>query len=337
MNFKFLMIFSLLSGSGLAYAQNTFPTNGPAGIGTLSPDAPLQIFIGPDSKPAGVVSSAQSVLKFSRFGTPNYSYNESAEFRITHGGPAVWGSRLDLYVNGANNQSNTPDQHAMTWQYNGNVGIGTVEPSATLEVMGTAKFGGQGGNLDVSGNPAAYQNLVGTGKMLIGWNRTAGQGETDFIANEGGGGQGGFAFYSYNNASQEKQLLRILGNGDIGIGTSTPREKLSVNGNIRAREVKVEAANWPDYVFEEGYNLGTLKGLESYIKTNKHLPGMPTTKEIANNGLALGEMVRLQQEKIEELTLHLIEKDKELIQEKSKNQLQDERIARLEALLKIKK
>jgi len=315
MNFKFLIIFFLLSGSSLAYAQNTFPPNGAAGIGTLTPDAPLQIFVGPDSKPAGVVSAAQTTLKLSRFGTGNYSYNESAEFRIAHGGPYYWGSRLDLYVNGANNQSNVPDQHAMTWQYNGNVGIGTTEPSATLDILGTAKFGGQNANLDISGNPAAYQNLASTGKMLIGWNRTQGHGETDFIANEGAGSQGGFAFYSYNNASQEKQLLRVLGNGDVGIGTSMPREKLSVNGNIRAREVKVEATNWPDYVFDEGYNIGTLKGLESYIKANKHLPDMPTSKEIEANGLALGEMVRLQQEKIEELTLHLIEKDKAIEKE----------------------
>ncbi|MDQ0966765.1 hypothetical protein QFZ20_002168 [Flavobacterium sp. W4I14] len=100
--------------------------------------------------------------------------------------------------------------------------------------------------------------------------------------------------------------------GNVGLGTSTPNEKLAVNGKIRAREIKVEAGNWPDYVFEERYNVGTLEGLESYIKMNKHLPGMPTAKEIAENGLELGEMVRLQQQKIEELTLHLIDKDKAL-------------------------
>ena len=125
--------------------------------------------------------------------------------------------------------------------------------------------------------------------------------------------------------------------GNIGFGTLNPTEKLSVNGKIRAKEIKVDASNWPDYVFGEGYNLGTLKELESYIKTNKHLPGMPTTKEIASNGLEIGEIVRLQQEKIEELTLHLIDKDKELNQEKAKNQSQEERITKLERSLKIRK
>ncbi|MDQ0638320.1 hypothetical protein QF042_001885 [Pedobacter sp. W3I1] len=115
--------------------------------------------------------------------------------------------------------------------------------------------------------------------------------------------------------------LTISGKGDVGIGTTTPREKLSVNGKIRAKEIKVETANWPDYVFEEGYKVGTLKGLESYIKANKHLPGMPTAKEIAENGLELGEMVRLQQQKIEELTLHLIDKDKALQNVEIENKL----------------
>jgi hypothetical protein len=94
--------------------------------------------------------------------------------------------------------------------------------------------------------------------------------------------------------------------GNVGIGTTTPREKLSVNGNIRAREIKVEAANWPDYVFDEGYQVGTLAVLESYIKTNRHLPGMPGAKEVEANGIAVSEMLKLQQKKIEELTLHLI-------------------------------
>ncbi len=104
----------------------------------------------------------------------------------------------------------------------------------------------------------------------------------------------------------------IKANGDIGLGTATPREKLSVNGKIRAKEIKVEATNWPDYVFEKGYKVITLEELENYIKANKHLPDMPTAKEIETNGLELGEMVKLQQQKIEELTLHLIAKDKNI-------------------------
>jgi len=106
--------------------------------------------------------------------------------------------------------------------------------------------------------------------------------------------------------------LTISGKGDVGIGTTTPHEKLSVNGKIRAHEIKVETTSWPDYVFEEGYKVEKLEELESYIKTNKRLPEMPSAKEVAENGVQLGEMNKLLLKKVEELTLHLIEKDKQL-------------------------
>ncbi|MBO9675242.1 MAG: hypothetical protein J7577_17475 [Sphingobacteriaceae bacterium] len=113
-------------------------------------------------------------------------------------------------------------------------------------------------------------------------------------------------------ADSKVTAMAINSNGNVGIGTLTPRERLSVNGNIRAKEIKVEATNWPDYVFEEDYKVGTLKELENYIKSNKHLPEMPTAKEVEVNGIALGEMNKLLLKKMEELTLHLIEQQKQL-------------------------
>ncbi|MDQ0966813.1 hypothetical protein QFZ20_002216 [Flavobacterium sp. W4I14] len=220
----------------------------------------------------------------------------------------------------------------------GNVGIGTNAPSATLEVQGTAKLGGQSANLDISGSPAVYQNLVGTGKMLIGWNRAAGHGETDFVANEGAGSQGGFAFYSYDNASQEKQLLRMLGNGNGGIGTTSPQDKLTVAGNIGAREIKVSTNAGADFVFEPGYKLPELAELEKFVKTNKHLPEIPTARQMVENGVNLGELNIKLLQKVEELTLHLIEKDKQLKNEKQVNRKQQEQIdSVIEELANMKK
>jgi hypothetical protein len=118
--------------------------------------------------------------------------------------------------------------------------------------------------------------------------------------------------------------------GNMGLGTSTPHETLSVNGKIRAKEVKVETSNWPDYVFEEGYKVKTLEELESYIKANKHLPEMPAAKEIEANGIALGEIVKIQQKKIEELTLYTIEKDKQLKNEGLIIKMQQRKIEELE-------
>ena len=101
-----------------------------------------------------------------------------------------------------------------------------------------------------------------------------------------------------------------ISSGNFGIGTTTPQERLSVNGKIRAIEVKVEAANWPDYVFEKEYKPLSLLELEKFIKINKHLPEMPTAEEVNTDGIALGEMNKIPLKKIEELTLHLIEKEK---------------------------
>lgn len=101
-------------------------------------------------------------------------------------------------------------------------------------------------------------------------------------------------------------------NGNVGIGTSTPTEKLSVSGKIRAKEVKVEATNWPDYVFEEGYKLPTLVETEKHIKEKGYLLGLPSAKEVEQNGIELGEMNKLLLKKIEELTIYIINLNKKV-------------------------
>ncbi|MCX2495307.1 hypothetical protein OQX63_17585 [Pedobacter sp. PF22-3] len=118
--------------------------------------------------------------------------------------------------------------------------------------------------------------------------------------------------FTWSSNANPESFSFFNNSGNIGFGTLNPTEKLSVNGKIRAKEVKVEAANWPDYVFEEGYKVGTLEVLESYIKTHKHLPGMPSAKDVEANGIAVSEMLKLQQQKIEELTLQLIELSKKV-------------------------
>lgn len=108
--------------------------------------------------------------------------------------------------------------------------------------------------------------------------------------------------------------------GDVGIGTTTPNEKLSVNGNIRAKEIKVETTNWPDYVFHKEYKLPSLVETEKHIKEKGYLPGMPSAQEVETNGLNLGEMNEKLLQKIEELTLHLIEIDEKLTNVIKENQ-----------------
>ncbi|MFC5284235.1 hypothetical protein [Pedobacter alpinus] len=105
--------------------------------------------------------------------------------------------------------------------------------------------------------------------------------------------------------------IHYIETGNVGIGTLTPQEKLSVNGKIRAREIKVETANWPDYVFGKNYQLPDLKETETFIKINKHLPGIPSAEEVEKNGVSLGEMNAKLLKKIEELTLYVIQLQKE--------------------------
>ncbi len=99
--------------------------------------------------------------------------------------------------------------------------------------------------------------------------------------------------------------------GRIGIGTDVPPYLLSVDGTIGAREVIVTQETWPDFVFKEDYALPSLDKVESYIKENKHLPDIPSEEEIKEKGLSVADLMAKQMQKIEELTLYVIELKKD--------------------------
>ena len=99
--------------------------------------------------------------------------------------------------------------------------------------------------------------------------------------------------------------------GKIGIGTVNPSNELDVNGTIRAKEIKVES-DWADFVFKKGYNLPTLKEVKRHIDENGTLPGVPSEKEVKANGVNLAETDVLLLQKIEELTLYIIDLKQEI-------------------------
>lgn len=108
----------------------------------------------------------------------------------------------------------------------------------------------------------------------------------------------------------------ILTDANVGIGTSsfsdgTDTYRLSVDGAVRAHRVKVYTT-WADFVFENNYKLPTLMEVEKHIKQNGHLKDIPSAKQVEENGIELGEMNKLLLQKVEELTLYLIEMDKEI-------------------------
>jgi hypothetical protein len=120
-------------------------------------------------------------------------------------------------------------------------------------------------------------------------------------------------------ADSKMTAMSIRSNGYVGIGTTAPTERFTVNGKIKANEIRVDGAGAPDYVFEEGYKIGTLEEVDRYIKINKHLPEIPSAKELERDGMAIGEMNKLLLKKIEELTLYLIEQKRDIDQVKQDN------------------
>ncbi|MFD1631682.1 hypothetical protein [Pseudopedobacter beijingensis] len=102
--------------------------------------------------------------------------------------------------------------------------------------------------------------------------------------------------------------------GNVSIGSNNSHGyKLAVADKMIAEEIKVKLqSSWPDYVFEESYHLPSLKETEKFIKTNKHLQGIPSAKEVAQDGLNLADMNAKLLQKLEELTLHIIELNKRI-------------------------
>jgi len=118
----------------------------------------------------------------------------------------------------------------------------------------------------------------------------------------------------------------------LGIGTTNTNDtaKLFVEGQIRARQVKVDEDAWPDYVFAKNYQLPSLQHIQKFIKENNHLPGIPSAAEVQTKGLDIGKNQAALMEKIEELTLYLIKQDEQI-------KAQQKQINQLKLLLKQKK
>jgi len=217
--------------------------------------------------------------------------------------------------------SSTGYSKILTNSSTSNFGIGTSAPDALLHVSGA--------DLKVSHNtfPKINVRLDAMAEPAIIFRRWTGTADVSHTAKIGqffiGAGEYalGFGLGAFNGATlPTTHAMTIRLNGNVGIGTDDPGSyKLAVNGSINAAEVKVTATiPGPDYVFEKDYKLPTLGEIESYITKNKHLPEVPSAKEMEENGLQLGEMNLLLLKKIEELTLYMIEQQKRIEQLETK-------------------
>jgi hypothetical protein len=197
------------------------------------------------------------------------------------------GASLALGTNSVND--------ALIIKENGYVGIGTSTPQYLLEVKKAT-----------SGNIAFFQD--GT-KGIIFQTLTSG---SSIIGSNGSA----FNDIEIRATSGSGTGLYLSTTGNIGIGTTlatnTENFKLAVKGKIGCSELKVlDVTNWSDFVFATGYKLRTLSEVEHYIKQNQHLPDVPSEKEVKAEGYDLTDMNALLLQKIEELTLYVIELKKE--------------------------
>jgi hypothetical protein len=213
----------------------------------------------------------------------------------------------------------------------GNLGIGITNPMSSTYNEGVQINKGHHSSILLS-DPVntGYGGIIQTSdakhRVFIGANLydDAANSWKNFQSNKGGAGisiiadQGVWGtaidFYTSPNNNEVLQRMTINSNGNVGIGTSNPGSfKLAVNGKIWSQEVNVAMTNpGPDYVFENGYNLLPLAEIEKYIQQYRHLPEVPSAEQMEAEGLNLKEMNLLLLKKIEELTLHLIEKEKQL-------------------------
>lgn len=114
-------------------------------------------------------------------------------------------------------------------------------------------------------------------------------------------------------------LMTVLGTGEVGIGTTVTSAKLTVKGDVHAREVRVTATAGADFVFEEEYKLPKLEDVDKFIKEHKHLPEIAPASEMQSKGVDLGDMNMKLLQKVEELTLYMIELKSEVNELKKKN------------------
>ena len=295
MNKRHLLLatLALAATAATGNAQNTpWPTSGNVGIGTTSPSDKLHVVgrVQIDSDTADGFIQTKADNSHIRFGRSNGAIGNLVGYR-----PDVSPGNFVFYT------------YSGDWMFwNGNVGIGATLPKAKLHVGQS----NQEIRFDYNGTDSYYGSLRWAGLQLgnngenrIVAGRTQAGGLLDFYVNNTNEGA------DYLQAPNGILAVRMASNGNVGIGTTSPTEKLSVNGRIRAKEVIVDTG-WSDYVFAKDYKLAPLSEVEQHIEQQGHLPGVPSAQEVADKGVSVGDMQAILLAKIEELTLHQIALEK---------------------------
>jgi hypothetical protein len=315
------------------------------GIGTAAPGALLDI--------AGSNWDLVGTEGDLRIGNP--SYRLKMGIAVGGGGSgdatiAAQGGTNRLFLGAGT----TAEEHRTVSLTGSNVGIGTITPTARLDVEGNSAstvtvadvtvayvgtsdviavngtstpadgygYGvyGTGGYVGVRGINSGGAHIGGSYGVYGYATGTAGQryGVYGSAANPGGStayGVYGTASGATNNWAGYFSGKTYVSSAGLLVGTTTAATgyMVSVNGKIMCEELKVQDnGSWPDYVFESTYDLPSLAEVDAHIRANKHLPGVPTAQTVCEEGIEVGNMQKILLEKIEQLTLYMIDADKRI-------------------------
>lgn len=192
----------------------------------------------------------------------------------------------------------------------GNVGVGLNAPTRLLHLRVS-------NSSTTTGQLYIQQNYTGDAWMNFGIG-TTGRHYAMGIDNAQGDDLFKIATATSATGLTTGTLLSITPGGNVSIGTDNTTYKLNVNGTIRATEIRVETG-WADYVFGDGYRLRPLSEVEQYIREHRRLPGVTSAAEIQEDGLQVAKQMTEMMEKVEELTLYIIELNKRLEQLEQEN------------------
>lgn len=215
---------------------------------------------------------------------------------------------------------------------NGNIGIGTADPGTLLQIGQKSTYGTAANKLGVVGDKVSgftsFGNLrdvnnydvasfgrreaghqVSAIKLLAFTSSTKGARIALVTSDVSGYSNETLKFMVGGGTGTD--VMNLLSNGNVGIGTTSPSYKLHVSGQVKGTAFISTTTTYADFVFDDDYKLPALAEVEKFIEKNNHLPEIPSEEEARANGVNLQEMQAKLLQKIEELTLYVIELKKE--------------------------